>query len=224
MEGNLLSGKVFFGCSFRKKFFSALFYLSLSLVYCLSQSFTSQAADYYFVSNFHSVDDGKLYRSAQLRPEKLKEVINQYGIRTIINLRGTNNDHEWYRKEIEIAKQENVDHVDISMSADRLPHRNDLIALLEAYKNSERPILVHCYAGADRTGEATAIYKLEYMDATKEEALKMLSFKYFHLSWLHPAKRYFIKDVYQGIDWVYNQYYPCQQNYKYYNKRQFCPQ
>ena len=50
--------------------------------------------------NFHEVDAGRFYRSAQLPPTILDEVIQDYGIRTVINLRGRSPHKEWYLQEV----------------------------------------------------------------------------------------------------------------------------
>ncbi|MFL5812912.1 MAG: dual specificity protein phosphatase family protein [Bdellovibrionia bacterium] len=171
--------------------------------------------------NFHEVDPGKLYRSAQLSGEELDHAIHQLGIRTVINLRGEDLNSDWYKAEAQVTQTDGVKLINIAMSAKRLPHRNDLIALLDAFEKAERPILVHCQAGADRTGEASAIYEMEYMGKSREEALEMLTLKYDHLELAAPAKRYFI-NLYGGKDWAYHTYDPCVQSYKYYDQQKFC--
>ena len=40
--------------------------------------------------NFHAVEEGVIYRSAQLSGDDFQNRIRTYGIRTIINLRGEN--------------------------------------------------------------------------------------------------------------------------------------
>lgn len=166
--------------------------------------------------NFYEVHKGHLYRSAQLDGGTLAAAIDHYGIRTVINLRGES-DSRWYKDEAAVATSKNVELINISMSARRLPHRADLIKLLDAFRDAPRPILIHCKGGADRTGEAAAIYKMLYMGASKSKALKMLSPKYFHIESFMPAKRYFIKHVWAGEEWARNEYDPCSEEYKYYH-------
>jgi len=173
-------------------------------------------------ANFHTVERGKLYRMAQPSVEQIDGFHGEYKIRTIINLRGANPDRKEYVAEKKAADFWSIDLVDIGMSAQRLPHRADLIKLLDTFKTAKRPILMHCRAGVDRTGEASAIYKMEYMGVSKEEALKQLRiWPYGHVKWKFPAKRYFIK-LYQGEKWAREVYDPCVQNYKYYDKAKFC--
>ena len=119
--------------------------------------------------------------------------------------------------ELDISKQMGVEHYDIRMSAKRLPHRKDLLKLIELYETAPRPILIHCQGGADRTGEASAMYMTDFMGASKKKALKMQTFWFRHLKWRFPAKRYFTKSVYKGKEWAKENYYPCDGNYKYYN-------
>ena len=177
----------------------------------------------YFTKNLHTVDEGKFYRSAQLSAKELQKTIDKYKLKTVINLRGKDENDEWWLDEHEIVTSNGLAHINIRMSAGRLPHRVDLIALLDAYKTSERPILIHCKAGADRAGEASALYQILYMGKSKKEAAyNMLAMKYFHFTWFYPAKRYFILEVWQGEDWAYNEYDPCKADYKYYNKEAYC--
>ena len=172
-------------------------------------------------ANFHEVDKGKYYRSAQLTGEELDQGIPNLGIRTIISLRGGNPGDAWFDEEVAVAEKHGAKVVPIGMSAKRLPHRHSLIKLLDTFRDAERPILVHCLAGADRTGEATAIYMMEYMGKSKKKALSALSPRYLHIPISKPAKRYFIRQ-YQGQDWAYNTYDPCVQSYKYYDKAAYC--
>lgn len=178
---------------------------------------------YYFVSNnFYEIDPGKLYRSKQLTKSELENYIEEYGIKSIISLRKVEPERKWYQDEIQVAQEKDITHVSIGMSAQRLPHKRDLLSLIDAYHELPRPILVHCRGGSDRTGVADAIYRMEFMGQQKEEALSALSLKYFHFTWFEPAKRYFIK-LYEGIDWAKEKYDPCSGQYKYYDTEKYCP-
>ncbi len=169
-----------------------------------------------FFPNARTVHKGNLYRSAQLSKKQFKKYIKKWDIKTIINLRGESTS-DWYEDEIAISNEMGVEHHDIKMSAKRLPHRKDILKLIELYENAPRPILIHCHGGADRTGEASAMYKIDFMGASKRKALQMQTVLYLHLRLRFPAKRYFTKEVYQGKEWAKVNYYPCDGNYKYYN-------
>jgi protein tyrosine phosphatase (PTP) superfamily phosphohydrolase (DUF442 family) len=177
-----------------------------------------------WTKNFYEVDPGKFYRSAQLTKEEFQQVIETHGIKTILNLQGPH-DEQWFYDEVEVAKKNNVRLVNIPMNALRLPHRDHILRLMHTLEKAERPILVHCQSGSDRTGEASVLYQMEYMGKTKEEALNnQLGIKYLHFRLFTPAKKYFI-DLYQGPEWVKQKYDPCFDPYPYYYDPLpiFCP-
>ncbi len=167
---------------------------------------------------FYEVDPGRLYRAPQPSAADLEKYINENGIKTVINLRGEGTGNRWYDEEVKVLNKYNVKLVNIGMSAKRLPHKNDLIKLMDTFETAEKPMLIHCRAGVDRTGEAAAMYEMMYMNKTKEEALEMLSPSFAHFEQFMPAKRYFIRDLWQGEDWARDQYDPCVNDYKFYDK------
>ena len=173
--------------------------------------------------NFHEVDPGKFYRSGQMSGDEIAEVIEEYGIKTVINLRGTSNS-DWWKDEHEAVINGGAVHHNIRMKADRLPHKEDLRKLIEVYRTAERPILVHCKHGADRAGEATTMYLMEYMGYSKKAAIKEgLSRKYWHYPEVVPSKKYFMKNIYVDMDWAYNEYDPCEHpEYRHYDHDKFC--
>jgi len=111
----------------------------------------------FFYDNFSPVIKGKIYRSAQLSGPELQKIIKKYRIRTIINLRGAEKNENWYEIESEIANKNNLKLVNIKFSAYTLPLCANLDALIDTFLNAEKPILLHCYGGADRSGMASAL-------------------------------------------------------------------
>lgn len=157
-------------------------------------------------NNFYAVEKGKLYRSAQLRAKMLKFYIEKYGIKTLINLRGVNN-KKWYLNEARVSNENNINFHSIPMSASSLPSKSNLLKLLRLYDEAPKPILIHCQGGADRTGEAAALWVLEKQKKSKEKALKQLSIQYLHFKYKRPAKDFLIK-IWQGREWLENEYNP----------------
>jgi len=147
----------------------------------------------YFSPNFHVVEENKCYRCKQLKPEQLAFYIQKYGIKTIINLRGVNEDQEWWIKENKVAIQNNVTLVNIPFSASELPPKENLRKLFEALDNKQGPFVLHCLAGADRTGLAATIYAYEYMGLSLKNSLKQLSVRFGHISELHPNMKNFMQ-------------------------------
>jgi protein tyrosine/serine phosphatase len=178
---------------------------------------------YRIFQNFHVVDEGKFYRSAQLWPTEFHDVVSKYHIKTVINLRGTNPDAQWYVGEKKALDEMGVKLVDIAFSSHEVPRQDQLALYLKSLDESERPILIHCRSGADRSGEASAIYEMEFMGKSKEEALQQLSLRTLHVELFAPAKRFLI-ERYEGRNWVDKIYSPCQREYApYYNQHDNCP-
>lgn len=159
------------------------------------------------VDNFHTVEKNKLYRSRQLSARGLRHYIAPYRIKTIINLRGPNPTQHWWLNEKKEAERMGVHLYHIPMSACALPSKTNLIKLIHLFKTAPRPILIHCKSGADRTGEAAALWVLEQQKKSKKKALKQLSLKYWHFSARRPHKKTFIR-LWQGLEWLINEYSP----------------
>lgn len=83
--------------------------------------------------NFGTVIRGQVYRSAQLGSATMSFNVQRYGIRAIINLRGSNPGQDWYDREVADAKALGIHHIDFRMSAKRALSREQaeqLIALM----------------------------------------------------------------------------------------------
>ncbi len=128
--------------------------------------------------NFHEVTPNEIYRSAQLSAGKLKDVVNEYGIKTVINLRRPRPEKDWYSEEIAMAASLGVEHHDIGMDLTFSPRVDQLFELRDLIENAPKPLLVHCRAGADRTGLAAVMVKLLDGSSSLQEARAQVSWKY----------------------------------------------
>jgi protein tyrosine phosphatase (PTP) superfamily phosphohydrolase (DUF442 family) len=173
--------------------------------------------------NFHEVDPGRFYRSGQLTAAQLGEAIRTLGIRSVVNLRGAPSGAKaWHREQVAEAKRHGARHYDVPLSAGRIPHRKELLRLVEVFERAERPILVHCREGADRAGAAAAIYAIDHMGSSREQALEQLTPRHLHFRWWRPAQRYFVAR-YQGTRWARESYFPCRlEPLEHYDRQRFC--
>ncbi len=159
------------------------------------------------IDNFHIVEPGCLYRSAQLSLKKLHSYAKKFEIKTIINLRGKHKNDLWWRIEKQCAKSLGINLFNIQMSAVRPSTKSEIAQLLALYDHAQRPILIHCRGGADRTGEAAALWILDKQKKSKYFACKHLSWKYRHFRSLCPFKIQFIC-AWQGREWLIKNYSP----------------
>lgn len=140
--------------------------------------------------NFHPVINGELYRSAQPTPEQLSEYVRAYGIRSVVNLRGSNPNSAWYREEVATAAALGLVHTDFAMSARRILSASDKDKLLAILRDAPKPLLIHCEAGADRSGLAAALYLAAIRGSSEDVAARQLSFRFGHIGLPYLSQAY----------------------------------
>jgi protein tyrosine/serine phosphatase len=131
--------------------------------------------------NFHVVSPGQVYRSSQMNSNALAQIIHEYGIKSILNLRGEKPKDAWYPDETNTASQLGVKHFDFALSAAREVTDKEIEQILAIIRDAPKPVLIHCQAGADRTGLVSALYCLAIESQTPVEADKQLTVWYGHV-------------------------------------------
>ncbi|TCR85504.1 tyrosine-protein phosphatase [Rhizobium sp. BK376] len=132
-------------------------------------------------TNFHAVVPGEVYRSSQPSASTIAEFQKDYGIKTIINLRGDNSGSDWYDDEIAAARKLDINHIDFGMSSGRELTQPEAARLVELMRDAPKPLLIHCQAGADRTGLAAALYLAAISKRSETVAEGQMSIIYGHI-------------------------------------------
>lgn len=91
----------------------------------------------FYNANFHTVVSGEAYRSGQMDSAQLTRAIQKYGIKSIINPRGTNAS-ACYPAEMEMAKRLGAQHYDFSLTATdeiTVPQMDEIIRTLRTRPN-----------------------------------------------------------------------------------------
>jgi len=149
--------------------------------------------------NFYAVTNGQFYRSAQLDKDELVHYIKKYRIKSILNLRGKNKHFRWYREEIEISQKMGVIHYDFGMSARRELDNKKINKILDILLKAPKPILVHCQAGADRSGLISAIWEYAVEGKSAKEASKQLSLRYGYFPYLGSGTKAMDKSFWRFV-------------------------
>ena len=102
------------------------------------------------LDNLHKVSED-YYRSAQPESGGFASA-EKLGIKTIISVRESDSDNSLAKKEPTSISQEDVGRV------------------LNAIHKAEKPVLVHCRHGSDRTGLITAYYRIVFENWDREDA------------------------------------------------------
>lgn len=119
------------------------------------------------------------------------------GIKSILNLRGSANQPH-YLFEVESCAAFGLTLVDVKFSARNAPPSAGLSELLEIFRTIEKPFLMHCKSGADRTGLVAALYLMVVEGQAIDVARKQLSFRYLHIRRTKTGVLDHFLDVYEA--------------------------
>lgn len=122
-----------------------------------------------------------VWRSNQPGPGQLARFARRHGIRTVLNLRGAEPLAHYLFEEAVCARM-GLELVDLRLSAKGKNTAAQLLSLLDQFDSAERPMLIHCKSGADRTGLASAFYLMHVENKSAAEARSHLSWRYMHQS------------------------------------------
>ncbi|WP_062053944.1 fused DSP-PTPase phosphatase/NAD kinase-like protein [Aquimarina longa] len=126
---------------------------------------------------FSEITENKVYRSAAIPPEKISNYIEEYGIKTVIDLRIGNvsdplnpslsSDIMKEKRAVESVK--GVKHINIP--SEQIPSEENLEQFFNVLdKDISYPILIHCHHGTGRAVLYSALYRVEYENFSNEEA------------------------------------------------------
>jgi protein tyrosine phosphatase (PTP) superfamily phosphohydrolase (DUF442 family) len=181
-----------------------------------------------FNSRFFPVIEKQVYRSAQLSASRLDAVIQAYGIRSIIALLGSEKGTPWFENETAVADRHQLNLLNIGFSSHELPQFNRINQLVDALLSAPRPILLHCYRGADRTGMASAIAMILDNDPPLKTIEKQFSWRFGviphsnsigvlffkqYSEWMRATGNVHNRDNF--LDWVRNRYVDPKGNIEY---------
>jgi len=151
-------------------------------------------------ANYFAVVPGECYRSAQPNRAFIRELVDNRGIRTIVNLRGPNAGKAWYDTEHAAAKDRGVPVIDVPLSSNCPPTTAQFRQLIGLMDHAPKPILFHCHSGADRTGLASMMYLLLHTKCALADAQAQISFRFGHKFWSEAVRLHAIPEAY--AEWL----------------------
>ena len=167
--------------------------------------------------NFHWVIPGEAARAMQAWAGGLGPFLKRRGIRSIVNLRGRNDDLSWWKKETATAKANGIAHLDAMLDSRKLPTRAMLERLITCFDMAPRPFMVKCSGGQDRASFAAALYLIhrdgwQAMPAAQAQFARFpyLHFPKTHQRWLKPFLEFAQADS-SGVSlaqWIRQSYTP----------------
>ena len=163
----------------------------MTLALLVSAAAAQSEPRYKELPNFHRVSE-RLYRGAQPSPGGIRK-LTELGIKTIINLRGEDENTRAEQREAEAA---GLRYYAVAMPGLSRPGDEQVkhvMALIDAQENG--PVFVHCKRGSDRTGTVVAVYRITHDGWTGTRAVDEA--RRHGMSWMEFGMRDYIGDYYQ---------------------------
>jgi undecaprenyl-diphosphatase len=107
----------------------------------------------HLTGNIHTVIANKVYRSEHLGPKHLQQVIHTYRIKTVLDLAPISD----LKTEESIAQGDHIAYIYYPLSSMGKTPVVKLKKLTSILMHAKAPVLIHCKAGSDRTGLASAV-------------------------------------------------------------------
>ncbi len=115
------------------------------------------------LKNFYKLDD-KVFRSAQPDRAGFQE-LKALGIRNVLSFRDYHSDDD--------GKALGLDLYRVRMDAGNIA-TEQVVEALRIIRDSEGPVLIHCWHGSDRTGLISAMYRIVFQGWSKDDAVDEL--------------------------------------------------
>ena len=131
------------------------------------------------IENLGEVEPGLLYRSANPSRTLLKFLVKRVGLKYVLNLRGTANPED-----AAFMKSIGGELISLPMSASRPPTPRQVLEMIRITQQARREgasILIHCMAGADRTGMMVGAWRMLFQGARDRETLTRETLMYRHI-------------------------------------------
>ena len=123
------------------------------------------------------VEPGKIYRSGQVSSYLIEPMLRDNKIEKVIALNGSDLKKPYLKTEVETARKLKIDHQVLHLIGDGTGNVEDYaeaVAEIMRCEKAGKPVLVHCAAGAQRTGGVVAAYRMLVQKKTPEEAYREL--------------------------------------------------
>jgi len=122
--------------------------------------------------HFSVVREGILYRGGQPTGQALEHIIARYKIKTVVNVRGSYPQQDWWQVERDTCRKHGLRMVDVPVGSHDTVVSGLKQFLAIATDSANAPVYVHCEAGSARTGYAVAAYRIVAQGWSYDQAIQ----------------------------------------------------
>jgi len=121
---------------------------------------------------FAEVVPGKVYRSSELSPAALEQLVRRTGLKTVIDLGVAPDGDPRDRRQQLAAQALGLHRYKFQLVGDSTGNPNEYLAALRlALDPANQPVLIHCATGSQRTSCAIALFRMAAQGYTADQAL-----------------------------------------------------
>jgi protein tyrosine phosphatase (PTP) superfamily phosphohydrolase (DUF442 family) len=156
--------------------------IAILLVVCFFVAWNNGLRDALIPRNFGIVEPGKLYRSGQMSRWQVGKTLKDNGIKVIVALSAKGGRPADVAAEQQATTDLGIERTVFPLGGDgtgKIDEYADAIAAIDRAKKAGKPVLVHCVAGAQRTGGVIATYEILVEKRPVETAFEQMR-KYGH--------------------------------------------
>ena len=176
----------------RTKKRSGLLRLVIIVVIAAGAIYGIKKTRYQFIArNFGVVETGEIYRSGRLTPRMFRKKVSENNIKTVLDLGAYQPGSPEDLREQQLSEELGAERHRFYLHGDGTGNPNYYVQALRLMSDPEaQPILIHCAAGAQRTGVLVLLYRHIVQGQDVAEAYPE-SFQYKHKPDEWPLLAYF---------------------------------